>query len=89
MYTETAMDTLLSGRNMKRFIAVILSLTLTLFLLGCGATYYRVTTKTGEVYTVRGAPKYDMSQKTYTFHSEEGEQVILNKEEIEDIVETK
>lgn len=74
---------------MKRFIAVILTLMLCLSMTGCGAKYYRVTTKTGEVYMVKGTPKFDVSEKTYTFEDETGDKVVLNKEEIEDIVETK
>jgi|GEM_PF-1929791 len=72
---------------MKRFIAIILALTLSFMLFGCGTKYYEVTTKTGKVYNAVGDLEYDVDQKTYTFENEKGKEVILSKEDIEVIVE--
>lgn len=72
---------------MKRFIAIILTLSLATMLMACGTKYYEVTTKTGEIYTVKGSPQYDVDAQTYKFENEEGKEIILNKEEIEVIQE--
>lgn len=81
------MDFMLSGRKMRQFIILILSSMLLLLLAGCGAKQYEVTTKNGRVYTATGALQYDVDKKTYSFENQEGKEVILNKEDIEVIIE--
>ncbi|QGY41094.1 YgdI/YgdR family lipoprotein [Pseudodesulfovibrio cashew] len=72
---------------MYRLITFLMTLLLSLFLLGCGAKQYEVTTKTGKSYTTYGTPEYDVRSETYKFKNDKGKEVILNQEDIEVIQE--
>ena len=72
---------------MKRFIAIILTLMLTLSLAACASKTYQVTTKSGSTYTSEGPLKYDVQSETYKFVNENGKEVIINQEDIEVIQE--
>lgn len=72
---------------MKRICAIILLVFMSLALAACGSKTYQITTKTGQTYTAKGSPEYDVKTETYNFKNEEGKKVILNQEDIEAIKE--
>lgn len=72
---------------MKRLLTILCALLLTLLLAGCGSKQYQVTTKSGKSYTADGALDYDVQTETYRFENENGNEVILNQEDIEVIQE--
>lgn len=74
---------------MNRIIALVLAMLLALSLTACGSKTYLVTTKTGKTYTAKGALEYKVQSETYTFTDEEGQEVILNQEDVEVIQEKK
>lgn len=72
---------------MKRIFALILTLLMALSLCACGSKTYEITTRTGQSFTAKGSPKYDVQSETYKFENEDGKEVILNQEDIEVIKE--
>lgn len=73
--------------EMKRCITALLVLLMLALLAACGSKNYQVTTKTGETFHTQGAPEYDMKSETYTFTDEKGEEVILNRIDVDVIQE--
>lgn len=72
---------------MKRILALIMTLLLAFSMTACGSKSYQITTRSGESYTAKGSPEYDVQTETYKFENEEGKEVILNQEDIEVIKE--
>jgi len=72
---------------MKRLLALLLTFLLTFSLAACGSKAYQVTTRSGQTFTAKGSPEYDVQSETYKFKDEEGKEVILNQEDIEVIKE--
>lgn len=72
---------------MKRCITALLVLLMLISLAACGSRNYQVTTKTGEVFHTQGAPEYDMKSETYKFTDEKGEEVTLNRTDVDVIQE--
>jgi len=76
------------GYSMRQLFFLFI-FTSTLLLAGCGSKQYEVTTKGGDIYTAKGALKYDVQSETYSFENEQGLEVRLNQEDIEVIQEKK
>lgn len=74
---------------MQRLIAIFCSLLLLLSLAACGSKTYDVTTKSGKAYTSVGKPDFDRKAQTYTFTNADGQEVILNKDDVEVIEQQK
>lgn len=72
---------------MKRLLALVFTLALAFSLTACGSKSYQITTRSGDTFTAKGSPKYDVQSETYKFKDEEGKEVILNQEEIKVIKE--
>lgn len=74
---------------MKRILTLVL-LALALFALAaCGSSRYAVTTTTGATYTAVDKPEFDQKSKTYTFENEDGEEVTIKREDVQEIKQQK
>lgn len=72
---------------MKRFFQLLAVTILTLSLTACLSTKYEITTLDGQTYIACENPQYNVATETYIFKDENGEEVILQKEEIQYIKE--
>ncbi|CCH47479.1 YgdI/YgdR family lipoprotein [Pseudodesulfovibrio piezophilus] len=74
---------------MKKIYTLIILVTVSLSIFGCGTKSYQVTTKNGQKYTAMGALEYDVQSQTYTFENEEGKQIVLEHQDVDVIQEKK
>jgi uncharacterized lipoprotein YehR (DUF1307 family) len=72
---------------MRRILALIATLILAFSLTACGSKTYNITTHSGDTFTAKGSPEYDVKTNSYKFNDENGKEVILNKDEIKVIKE--
>jgi hypothetical protein len=69
----------------KKALAILGLFAALTMLVACGTTYYTVTTNVGKSYTAVNEPKLDTKAKTYHFKDTNGNEVILNQDEVTEI----
>ena len=67
---------------MQRFLILLATFLLTALLAGCGAKSYSIKTNSGHEYIAEGTPVYNVKQDTYTFTDHQGNEVVINKDDI-------
>ena len=67
---------------MQRVLILLATLLLAFTLAGCGAKSYRIKTMSGQEYIAQGAPEYNVKSDTYTFTDKQGQEVVINKDDI-------
>jgi hypothetical protein len=72
---------------MKRLILVLLLCCGMLFLTGCGSKHYTLHMKSGEEVVAVGKPKYDKKSDTLSFKNVNGQNIIVQKQDIDKVVE--
>jgi len=72
---------------MKRLILVLLLCCGMLFSAACGSKHYTVHMKSGEEHTAVGKPEYEQKSDTLSFKNVNGQKVIVQKQDIDKVVE--
>lgn len=67
---------------MHRIFILLATLLLAALLAGCGAKAYRIKTISGQEYIANGI-EYNVKLNTYTFTNNQGEEVVINKDDIQ------
>lgn len=74
---------------MKRIIFISLLIISFCLLAGCGSSRYSVVKKDGTSVTSVGEPDFSEESSSYSFKDPDGNKVILNREEVQEIKEMK
>lgn len=72
---------------MKKFFTLALISGFVFLMAACGANHYTVVKKDGTTMTSVGEPDFSKESSSYSFEDPEGNKVILNREEVQEIQE--
>lgn len=72
---------------MKKLLAFSFIIGASFMLLSCGSTRYSVVKKDGTTVTSVGEPDFSKESSSYSFEDADGNKVILNREEVQEIKE--
>lgn len=73
---------------MRIFLSFALFALLVAFV-GCGSKHYTITKTDGTSVVSVGEPKYSKDSETYKFENLDGQEMILKRENVKDIVKNK
>ncbi|WP_027721932.1 YgdI/YgdR family lipoprotein [Maridesulfovibrio zosterae] len=74
---------------MKKILITAVLCALPMLLVGCGSKHYTITKADGSTVTSAGEPEFVKASNTYKFENLDGQDVILKREDIKEIIKNK